>query len=227
MLLNGIGLKGAAGFALAALGGLNQVAQAATATTPGAAVSGETIAASPAGEPGTVFAYVGCRTTKEGNARGEGIKVYRVDPAAGTWTHVQLLKDLVNPSFLTFDAKQRFLYSVHGDSGEVSAFGIDGATGEISFLNQRSTGGKNPVHLTVDPTNRYLLVANYATGSLATLPIGGDGKLGELINLAELPGTPGPHKVEQASSHPHNIPYDADRGFLIVPDKGLDRVFVF
>jgi 6-phosphogluconolactonase len=65
-------LKGAAGFALAALGGLNQVAQAATATTPGAAVSGETIAASPAGEPGTVFAYVGCRTTKERNARGEG-----------------------------------------------------------------------------------------------------------------------------------------------------------
>jgi 6-phosphogluconolactonase len=220
-------LKGAAGFALAALGGLNQVAQAATATTPGTTVSGETVAALPAGELGTVFAYVGCRTTKERNARGEGINVYRVDPATGAWTHVQLLKDLVNPSFLAFDAKQRFLYSVHGDSGEVSAFGIDGATGEISFLNQQSTGGKNPVHLTVDPTNRYLLVANYATGSLATLPIGSDGKLDDMTSLAELPGTPGPHKVEQASSHPHNIPYDADRGFLVVPDNGLDRVFVF
>src|SRR4051794_11036774 len=65
-------LKGAAGFALAALGGLNQVAQAATATTPGTTVSGETVAASSAGEPGTIFAYVGCRTTKERNARGEG-----------------------------------------------------------------------------------------------------------------------------------------------------------
>jgi len=100
-------------------------------------------------------------------------------------------------------------------------------TGEIGFLNRQSCGGKNPVHLTVDPTNRYLAVANYATGSLATLPIGNDGKLGEVIGLVELPGTPGPHKVEQAASHPHNIPYDADKGFLVVPDKGLDRIFVF
>src|SRR5687768_3250807 len=93
-------LKGAAGFALAALGGLDQVAQA--ATMPGAAIPGETVAALPTGEPGTLFAYVGSRTTKERNARGEGINVYRVDPAAGTWTHVQLLKDLVNPSYLAF-----------------------------------------------------------------------------------------------------------------------------
>ena len=179
------------------------------------------------GGPGAMLAYVGCRTTKERNARGEGINVYRVDPATGAWTHVQLLKDLVNPSYLAFDTKQRFLYSVHGDGDEVSAFSIDKDTGEIAFLNQRSCGGKNPVHLTVDPTNSHLMVANYATGSLATLPIDSDGKLGEVTGLVELPGTPGPHKVEQASSHPHNIPYDPQQGHLVVPDKGLDRVFVF
>jgi 6-phosphogluconolactonase len=95
------------------------------------------------------------------------------------------------------------------------------------LLNQRSCGGKNPVHLTVDLTNSHLMVANYATGSLATLPIDSDGKLGEVTGLVELPGTPGPHKVEQASSHPHNIPYDPQQGHLVVPDKGLDRVFVF
>ena len=71
------------------------------------------------------------------------------------------------------------------------------------------------------------MVANYATGSLATLPIDSDGKLGEVTGLVQLPGTPGPHKVEQASSHPHNIPYDPQQGHLVVPDKGLDRVFVF
>jgi 6-phosphogluconolactonase len=213
-------LKGVAGFALAALGGLDQVAQA--ATNPGeAAVPTRTDG------PGAMLAYVGCRTTKERNARGEGINVYRVDPATGAWTHVQLLKDLVNPSFLAFDTKQRFLYSVHGDNGEVSAFSTDEYTGEITFLNQQSCGGKNPVHLTVDQTNSYLMVANYATGSLATLPIDSDGRLGEVTGLVELPGTPGPHKVEQVSSHPHNIPYDTQQSHLVVPDKGLDRIFVF
>src|SRR3954469_1896198 len=85
-------LKGVAGFALAALGGLDQVAQA--ATNPGA----ETVPEDAADQArtdvaGVMLAYVGCRTTKERNARGEGINVYRVDPATGTWTHVQLLKD--------------------------------------------------------------------------------------------------------------------------------------
>ncbi len=49
------------------------------------------------------FAYVGCRTTKERNARGEGISVYHVDSATSTWTLVQLVKNLVNPSFLILD----------------------------------------------------------------------------------------------------------------------------
>jgi 6-phosphogluconolactonase len=217
-------LKGAAGFALAALGGFDQAAQA---TVPKAAVPEEAGAPAQKGGPEAMLAYVGCRTTKERNARGEGINVYRVDPATGAWTHVQLLKDLVNPSYLAFDTKQSFLYSVHGDGGEVSAFSTDKETGELTFLNQQSCGGKNPVHLTVDPTNSHLMVANYATGSLATLPIDSDGRLGEMTGLVQLPGAPGPHKVEQASSHPHNIPYDAQQGHLIVPDKGLDRVFVF
>ena len=217
-------LKGVAGFALAALGGLDQVAQAAA---PEAAIPKEAAAPTRAGGAETMLAYVGCRTTRERNARGEGINVYRVDTATGAWTHVQLLKDLVNPSYLAFDAKQQFLYTVHGDGGEVSAFSTDKDTGEIAFLNRQSCGGKNPVHLTVDPTNSHLMVANYASGTLATLPIDSDGSLGEVTGLVQLPGTPGPHKVEQASSHPHNIPYDAQQGRLVVPDKGLDRVFVF
>ena len=218
-------LKGVAGLALAALGGLNQAAHA--ATVPEASMPEEAKVPVPAGEPGALLAYVGSRTTKERNARGEGINVYRVDTATGAWTHVQLLKDLVNPSFLAFDAKQRYLYSVHGDGDEVSAFSTDEYTGELTFLNRQSCGGKNPVHLTVDQTNSHLMVANYATGSLATLPIDSDGRLGEITGLVQLPGSPGPHKVEQASSHPHNIPYDAQQGHLVVPDKGLDRVFVF
>jgi len=42
-----------------------------------------------------------------------------------------------------------------------------------------------------------------------------------------LPGEPGPHKVEQTSSHPHDIVFDPSGRFVLVPDKGLDRVFVF
>ena len=59
-----------------------------------------------------MIAYVGCRTTKERNARGEGIKVYEVD-VAGAWRQIQCLKTEENPSYQCLDAMGKFLYSVH------------------------------------------------------------------------------------------------------------------
>jgi 6-phosphogluconolactonase (cycloisomerase 2 family) len=179
-------------------------------------------------DPGRrLFAYVGSRTTKERNAQGDGINVYQVDRATGDWSHVQLVKDLVNPSFLAFDRSGRFLYAVHGDKSEISAFSIDPHSGEISFINQQSTHGTNPVHLVVEPRNRFVIVANYATGSVVTLPLNGDGSLGPVDKIFKLPGQPGPHRTQQSSSHPHQVKFDRSNRYLLVPDKGLDRVFVF
>jgi len=173
------------------------------------------------------FAYVGCYTTKERNGRGEGINVYRIDPASGSWTHVQLLKDVVNPSWLTFDQRRRFLYSAHGDGGEATAYQIDEPSGRLTILNRQATSGKNGVRLAVDPANRYVVLANYSSGTVAVLPINADGSLGPLSDLPSLPGKPGPHRTEQASSHPHDVLFDPLGRYIVVPDKGLDAVFVF
>jgi 6-phosphogluconolactonase len=171
------------------------------------------------------LAYVGCRTTKERNARGKGINVYRVAVESGEWSHLQLLSGLTNPSFLAFDKPKRFLYCVHGDFNEVSAFSV-GSDGLLSLVNQQNSGGTNPVHLCVDPEGKYLVVANYATGSIATLPIQADGSLAPLRDLVQLPGMPGPHRTEQTSSHPHQVAFSRDGKLMVVPDKGLDRIFV-
>src|SRR5215469_8617969 len=67
------------------------------------------------GSKTAAYAFVGCYTTAERHARGDGIHVYRMDYETGVWQHVQHLRDLVNPSFLVLSRDQRFLYSVHGD----------------------------------------------------------------------------------------------------------------
>jgi 6-phosphogluconolactonase len=174
-----------------------------------------------------LFAYVGSYTTAQRKARGDGIHAYRVDPASGVWTHVQHVGELTNPSYLALSADQRFLYSVHGDEDYATAFALDRATGQAKLLNRAATGGKNGVRQAVDPAGKFMIVANYSSGSVAVLPIAPDGSLKDQHQLVALPGEPGPHRVEQASSHPHDVVFDPSGRFVLVPDKGLDRVFVF
>jgi 6-phosphogluconolactonase len=173
------------------------------------------------------FAYVGCYTTRQRNGRGEGISVYRIDASTGAWTPVQLVKDLVNPSWLGLDRRARVLYSAHGEGEIVSAFRIDAETGHLSFLGTQATKGKNGVRLGIDADNRVVVLANYSSGTVAVLPINADGSLAPVTDLRALEGTPGPHRTEQTMSHPHDVVFEPRGRFIVVPDKGLDAVFVF
>ncbi len=128
--------------------------------------------------------YVGCRTTRERNARGDGITVYGAPDDGAAWEVIQRLDGLVNPSFLAFDHARRTLYTVHGDGSDVSSFRVDAREGRLTFINRVGCRGKNPVHLVVAPSGRHLVVANHLTvgphvSSLAVLAIGADGELGE------------------------------------------------
>ncbi len=199
---------------LAAAGTATFAVQDASAQQPGAAGR-------------AVFAYVGSFTTAQRQARGEGINVYRVDPASGAWTHVQTLRDLVNPSFLILSKDQRFLYSVHGDLDYATALALDPETGQARVLNRASTGGRNGVRQAIDPSGRFMVVANYASGSVAVLPVEPDGSVRDQTQLVELPGQPGPHRTEQPNSRPHDVVFDPSGRWVAIPDKGLDRTFVF
>src|SRR6187455_1988626 len=151
----------------------------------GLAGTAAAIASRPKAAAAPAFMYVGS-FTGEGRGHGEGLSVFRRSAESAPWTRVQLLKDLADPSFLIVDRQGRCLYSAHGDGTQATAYRIDQATGRLSVLNQQPTGGTNGVHLAIDGTNRFLSVANYATGSLAVLPINQDGSLAPLSDLATM-----------------------------------------
>lgn len=174
-----------------------------------------------------MYVYVGSRTTRERLARGKGISVYRIADGTGEWESVQLVDDIVNPSFLAFDRWQRNLYVIHGDQTYASVYAADAVDGRLRFANRVHTGGRNPVHLALNDAGRFLVVPNYGSGTLASLSIREDGTLGELVDLAVLAGATGPHRSEQPHSRPHCCRFDPAGRFLVVPDKGLDKIFVY
>lgn len=196
-------------------------------TRRGFLATGAGAALAAAAAPRPLYAYVGCYTSAKRYARGDGIHVFRVDETTGAWSHVQRVDGLVNPSLLILSKGQKFLYAAHGDEGQASAFAVDRESGKLTLLNQAPTGGNNGVHLALDKSGRFLVVANYTSGGVSVLAVKEDGRLGDVVQVTPLPGTPGPHRVEQASAHPHQILFEPAGRFVVVPDKGLDRIFVF
>ena len=122
-----------------------------------------------------MFVYFGTYTGE----KSQGIYRARLDLAAGTVSEPELAATVTSPSFLALDPARRHLYAANemgkfGDkpTGAVSAFAIDRATGALTLLNQESSGGSGPAHVSVDRAGRTVLVANYGGGSVASLPIG-------------------------------------------------------
>ncbi len=174
-----------------------------------------------------MFAYVGGYTTPDRDGRGNGINVYRIDPASDAWQHLQNIGGLENPSLFTLNRAGTRLWTVHGGRDLVSAFAIDKTSGHLTLLGQQNCGGTNPVDTALDPTERHLVVANYGSGSVATMPIAEDGTILPIAQSFVLQGTPGPDPVHQTQSHPHAAIFDPSGRFVVIPDKGFDRTFFF
>lgn len=171
------------------------------------------------------FAYVGCFTTAKRKARGKGIAVFSIDQTSGAWTQVDACDAIHNPHYVAFDQTQKFLYSAHGDSSEVGAYSIDKKTGRLRFLNKQQTGGDNSSTVAVDSSNRYVVLANGP--GVAVFPINADGSLAPRSDLVIPEGEPGPWRDDQHGPHPHQATFDLTGRWIVVPDKGLDKVHVF
>src|SRR5579872_3620086 len=187
--------------------------------------------ASAAGKSGKYLFYVGTYT--EDGSKSKGIYAYRYDAATQQITDLGLAAETTNPSFVAPHPNGRYLYAVNEvgnykgpNSGGVSAFSIDHATGKLTFLNEVPSRGADPCYITVDRSGKYVLVANYTGGSLAVFPILADGKLGEASAFLQHTGH-GTNPERQEGPHAHSIDLSPDNRFAIADDLGLDETLVY
>lgn len=176
--------------------------------------------------------YIGTYT----RTTSKGIYAWRFRPSSGKLISCGIAAESNDPTWLSLHPNGKFVYVTNelidygGErSGSVCAFASDPRNGALTLLNRVSTRGMNPSYSTVDGTGRWLIVDNYGgsvdgPGSVAVFRIQADGR------LEQKPACLVPHAgssidpKQQRAAHPHATVLSPDNRFLLVPDKGADRV---
>ena len=173
--------------------------------------------------------YVGTYTNKNNS---EGIYLYRMNLATGTLERQSTTPGISNPAFLAIDPTKRFLYAANESNeflgkkgGGFTAFAIDQKTGALKKLNEVTTPGV-PCHLSVHPSGKAVLGANYGGGNIVIYPVKKDGRLGEVSDVAQHTGK-GADPKRQEGPHAHSVMLDAAGKYAFAPDLGLDKVMIY
>jgi 6-phosphogluconolactonase len=200
-------------------------------------------------ESDKVFAYVGTYSAKQGPegsaGKGDGIYLFEMHRSTGELTRREVFPNDANPSWLALDPTATHLYAANetqsyqgARSGSVTAYSVDRASGHLAPRNTVSSEGAGPAHLSVHPGGRHVLVANYGGGTVAVIPILGNGELGRATDVKHDRGDvratrptsapPGSFAISgHDQPHAHMIQADASGRFVFSADLGLDRIYVW
>jgi 6-phosphogluconolactonase len=186
-----------------------------------------TLGCSPAFAANTI-GYVGTYT----DTTAKGVYALKWDAAAKKFISLGLQAEVASPSFVAVSPSHKFLYAIteraarRDGTGSVSSYAIDPASGALKLINRVPAHGNTSAHLVVDASGKWLLVANYGSGSVASFALNADGSIGEMADFKQHSGSSvNPHR--QTGPHPHEAVMSPDNRFLLVPDLGLDKVFAY
>ncbi len=170
--------------------------------------------------------FVGTYTQKLGHVNGQATGIYtcRFDTLSGVLTVVDSATDVVNPSFLTVSPDKKYVYAVAEIAGKgderlgkvVSYKNTEG--GKLLKINELSSYGNAPCHISTDRTGKFIFVANYVTGNVLSYGVKSDGGLTDSICMMQ-------HKA--TSPWAHNIQPSVDNKNVFAVDKGADKIYLY
>ncbi len=153
-----------------------------------------------------------------------GISVFHLDGQTGQLTALKENTHYPRTSYLTLSPSGNHLYAI--TSAKVAAFRIDRTSGRLHFINDMDIAGRGPCHISVDPSSKFVLVANYGSGSINSFALDSHGALLNLADTAQHFMT-SVDSVRQTRPHPHMIIPAYSHHKVLVPDLGADLTYVY
>ena len=163
-----------------------------------------------------------------------GIRGFHLDPHTGVLTPAAETRGVPHPFFLALAPNGKTLYSIWADSfagpehGEIAAWRIADRTGKLTLIGRQSTRGTASCYLETDPSGRALLVANYSSGDVASLPIAADGSVLPIASFFRHEGS-SVNPDRQREPHAHAFVHapagpDAASRLAYAADLGTDEI---
>jgi 6-phosphogluconolactonase len=195
-----------------------------------------------------------------GTDKGKGLYRASWNPATGEIGKPELALELHRPSFFAAHPKLPVLYSANEGGGleaTVSALAVNAKHGTVKVLGTAPTRGDGPCYVAINGDGSLLLVADYAGGAVAAIPldeygapgipapgvplVAGGTKYEPPIRYArsvpeenaldchkiEVCGPLGPVKDRQDAPHLHCAVFAPKDDYALVCDLGDDAILVF
>ncbi|WP_122942648.1 beta-propeller fold lactonase family protein [Brachybacterium sp. EE-P12] len=162
-----------------------------------------------------------------GTGRGRGIELLHLhDDGQDLAVERRAAVDLPDPSFVLWSEDGTLLHAVlETDPTRLVTLRVDEDGMRPEVVADLPLDGAGGCHLALGHDGRSLVVAQYGSGSVATVRLDEDGLPSAQIDLDE-------HRdlvdgIADLSPHPHQVVALPGTGALAVPDLGLDRVMLY
>lgn len=188
---------------------------------------------------------------------GFGISAYALNTQSGELQFIETVKSEVLFDFAYFDENRGLLYALaestqqpelYGGGGRIFVFRIDPDTGRLTQMSCAETWCPSPCHMSLDPSGRFLAVANHsshasvvqieedaggnyyprlewADSTVELFSVNEDGTIGKLLDVSKHMGN-GP-ETRQTHPHPHCTVRSPSGNLYAVCDKGNDTVRMY
>ena len=157
----------------------------------------------------------------------EGIYHASFDSRSGKFSPVKLAAKIGSPGFLTKHPNAMIIYAVARWEGGAGAIGYQlGTSGELKEFTRMACPDGGACHLSVHPSGKFLLTAQYGGGSIAVFPLKEDGGL-KTPTIMEHKGGSKVVAKRQDAPHPHWVGFSPDGKYALVPDLGLDKIVIY
>jgi 6-phosphogluconolactonase len=169
------------------------------------------------------FVYFGSHSPSP----GAGFSLARFDTDTGALSKPQFLLEAKESAFFIISTDGTRLYTCNsGTPGGLSSYAVEPHTGHLTLLNRVLAGGGDTSFISLDRAGRHVLVANYDGGSVAVFALRPDGSIGGWTAFDQHRGQ-SVNPIRQTHAYAHAIVLDPANRFALVPDLGVDRLYIY